>query len=135
MRLNELVDYLDRYLRTADIPDAPQALNGLQMQNSGEVTKIGAAVDASEDAIEKAIERGCDLLIAHHGLFWDGNKPVTGRRYRKLKRLMDGGLAVYGSHIPLDVHPEVGNNAVLARELGIELEGTFGSYQGILLGV
>src|SRR5438477_9238872 len=117
MRLDELVEHLDRYLRVSEIPDAPHALNGLQMQNGGEVTKVAAAVDASEAAIEEAIARGCDLLIVHHGLFWDGNKPVAGRRYRRIKRLIDGGVAVYGSHIPLDVHPDVGNNSVLARAL------------------
>jgi dinuclear metal center YbgI/SA1388 family protein len=135
MRLDEVVAYLDTYLRIGDVPDAPQALNGLQLQNGGEVTKIAAAVDASEAACLEAVKRGCDLLLVHHGLFWDGNKPVTGRRYRKLQTLMEAGVAVYSAHIPLDVHPDVGNNAVLARELGISVEGTFGRYDGIQIGL
>jgi dinuclear metal center YbgI/SA1388 family protein len=135
MKLTDVVAYLDEYLRPAEIPDAPQALNGLQLENGGEVTRIAAAVDASEAAAEAAIARGCDLLLVHHGLFWDGNKPVTGRRYRKLSKLMSAGVAVYSSHIPLDLHAEVGNNIVLARELGIAPEGTFGRYDGVQLGV
>jgi dinuclear metal center YbgI/SA1388 family protein len=135
MRLNEIVAYLDSYLRIGELPDAAQALNGLQLQNSGEVTRVAAAVDGSEAACNEAVARGCDLLLVHHGLFWDGNKPVTGRRYRKLEKLIGSGVAVYSAHIPLDVHPDVGNNAVLARALGIEVEGTFGRYDGIQLGL
>src|ERR1041384_7528065 len=123
MRLDEVVSYLDSYLRIGELPDAPQALNGLQLQNgSGAVTRLAVAVDASEAACREAAARGCDLLLVHHGLFWDGNKPVTGRRYRKLEALRRAGVAVYSAHIPLDVHPDVGNNIVLARELGIEVE-------------
>jgi dinuclear metal center YbgI/SA1388 family protein len=135
MRLDELVSYLDGYLRIAEVPDHAEALNGLQVENGGEVTRVAAAVDASERSIRAAIERGCDLLLVHHGLFWDGNLPVTGRRYRRLGRALAGGLAVYAAHLPLDVHPEVGNNAVLARELGVEVEGRFGEYRGEPLGV
>jgi len=135
MRLDELTAYLDEYLRIREVPDYPNALNGLQVANPGEVTRIAAAVDASEAAIREAARRGCDFLLVHHGLFWDGNRPVTGRRYRRLRLLIEHGIAVYSAHLPLDVHPEVGNNVVLARELGIEIEGTFGSYQGTPLGV
>ncbi|HEX7050900.1 MAG TPA: Nif3-like dinuclear metal center hexameric protein [Longimicrobiales bacterium] len=135
MRLDELVDYLDRYLRIGEVPDSENALNGLEVENAGEVTRIAAAVDASEAAIAAAADRGCDLLLVHHGLFWDGNRPVTGRRYRRLRRLLEAGIAVYAAHIPLDVHPEVGNNVCLARELGVEVEGWFGGYRGIELGV
>ncbi|MGH7457787.1 MAG: Nif3-like dinuclear metal center hexameric protein [Longimicrobiaceae bacterium] len=135
MKLSELSEYLDGYLRVAEVPDYPPALNGLQVENSGRVSRIAAAVDATRRTIDAAAERGADLLLVHHGLFWDGNRPVTGRRYRRLKLAFDAGLAVYASHLPLDVHPEVGNNAVLARELGIEPEGRFGEYQGCPLGV
>ncbi|MBX6364510.1 MAG: Nif3-like dinuclear metal center hexameric protein [Gemmatimonadetes bacterium] len=135
MRLDELVRYLDTYLRVAELPDAPGAMNGLQVENDGEVKRVAAAVDASEAAIVAAAERGCDLLLVHHGLFWAGAQPITGRRYRKLRRLLDEEIAVYGAHIPLDVHPEVGNNAVLARELRVEVRGEFGEYRGIRIGV
>jgi len=135
MRLDDLVTYLDEYLRVREVPDSRLALNGLQVENAGEVTRVAAAVDASEAAIREAVGRGCDLLLVHHGLFWDGHQPLTGRRYRKVKRLMDAGVAVYSAHIPLDLHPEVGNNVVLARELGIRIEGRFGDYEGVELGV
>jgi dinuclear metal center YbgI/SA1388 family protein len=127
--------YLDEFLHIHEMPDSAGALNGLQVTNEGQISRVAAAVDASERAIEEAGRSGCDLLLVHHGLFWDGNQPVVGRRYRKLKRLLDGGIAVYAAHIPLDAHPEVGNNAVLARELGIALEGTFGDYRGVKIGV
>ncbi len=133
--LRELVAYLDAYLRVGEVPDSPGALNGLQVESAGSVTRLGAAVDASEATIRKAIELGCDLLLVHHGLFWSGNRPVTGRRYRRLKALLDADVAVYGAHLPLDVHAEVGNNAVLARELGVDVEGRFGEEYGIELGV
>jgi dinuclear metal center YbgI/SA1388 family protein len=135
MRLAEVAAYLDEYLRVDEVPDYPAALNGVQVENSGEVTRVAAAVDATMATIEAATSAGADLLLVHHGLFWDGNQPVAGRRYRRLKALLDGDIAVYGAHIPLDVHPEVGNNAVLARELGIEVEGRFGEYKGHPLGV
>jgi dinuclear metal center YbgI/SA1388 family protein len=91
-------------------------------------------VDASEVAIERARGLECDVLIVHHGLFWDGLAPLTGRRYRKVSALVESGIGLYGSHIPLDVHPEVGNSAVLARALGIEVTGTFGAYRGVEIG-
>jgi dinuclear metal center YbgI/SA1388 family protein len=91
-------------------------------------------VDASERAIARAAERGCELLLVHHGLFWDGNQPVTGRRYRKLRRLLDADMAVYSAHLPLDVHPECGNNVLLARALSIDPQGWFGDYRGVAVG-
>ena len=132
--LSEVVGYMDEYLRVADVPDYEGAHNGLQVENSGTVNRVGAAVDASERTVLEAVRRGCDLLLVHHGLFWDGRAKVTGRRYRKLQPLLSADVAVYSSHLPLDVHEEVGNCAVLARELGIELEGRFGSYRGADLG-
>ena len=131
----ELAGYLDAYLRVAEVPDAAGALNGLQVENGGMVRRIAAAVDASERAIGETVRRGCDLLLVHHGLFWDGDVPVRGRRYRKLRSLIAADVAVYAAHIPLDVHPVVGNNVVLAKELGLRVEGTFGQYHGIDLGV
>lgn len=135
MRLPELVEYLDRYLRVTEVPDYPGALNGLQVDGARDVARIGVAVDASEASIRAAVDGGCDLLLVHHGVFWDGNQPVTGRRYRRLRPLLQHDVALYAAHLPLDLHPEVGNNVVLARELGIELRGTFGAYQGVDIGV
>jgi dinuclear metal center YbgI/SA1388 family protein len=135
LRLHEVVTYLDGYLRHDEVPDDGNALNGLQVENAGTVSRLAVAVDASARTVRAAVDRGCDFLIVHHGLFWDGNQPVTGRRYRKLQPLLESGLAVYASHLPLDVHPEVGNSPVLARALGIEPEGTFGVYKGVEIGV
>lgn len=135
MRLNELTGYLDGYLRVAEVPDYPTALNGLQVTNSGEVARVAVAVDAVQATIERAVAEGAQLLLVHHGLFWDGSQPVTGRRYRRLRALLSADLAVYSAHLPLDVHPEVGNNAVLARALGVEIEGSLGEYRGHAIGV
>jgi dinuclear metal center YbgI/SA1388 family protein len=132
--LSEMVEYLDAYLRIGDVPDAPGALNGLQVENGGRVSRVAAAVDASAGTIDEAVRRGADLLLVHHGLFWGGREPVTGRQYRRLRPLLEHGIAVYSAHLPLDVHPEVGNNAVLALELGIDLVGRFGSRDGLELG-
>jgi len=134
--LDEVVTFLNGYLRIADIPDQDTALNGLQVENTGAVTHLVAAVDASQRTIDRLVAespRGT-LLLVHHGLFWDGNQAVRGRRYRRLKALLDHDVAVYGAHIPLDVHPEVGNNAVLARDLGILDPVPFDSYRGIPFG-
>lgn len=131
----ELVRYLDEYLDVANTPDYPGALNGLQVESEGPLERVAVAVDATAASIGAAREWGADMLLVHHGLFWDGNRPVTGRRYRRLKALLESGMALYASHLPLDVHPEVGNNAVLARQLGIEARGRFGSYEGLDLGV
>lgn len=138
--LQAVVAYLDEYLRVADTPDEPTALNGLQVENSGVVGLIIAAVDASQAAIDRVASLAADLeapplLLVHHGLYWDGNRPVTGRRYRRLAALLAHDIAVYSAHIPLDVHPEVGNNAVLARELGLVETTAFDSYKGVPLGV
>jgi len=135
MRQEDVVEYLDKYLRIADVPDSDRAFNGLQVEGGrSDIRRVALAVDASERAIEAAVALSSDLLIVHHGLFWNGAAPVRGRMYRKMRRLLESGLAVYGAHIPLDVHPEVGNSVVLARTLGIEIEGTFGSYRGIEIG-
>jgi dinuclear metal center YbgI/SA1388 family protein len=135
MNLSDLVPYLDDVLRIRDITDYPGALNGLQVENSGAVTKVAAAVDATAETIRKAAMAGCNLLLVHHGLFWDGSVPVTARRYRRLRLLMDNDMAVYSAHLPLDVHPELGNNALLARALGVETDGHFGIYSGHPVGV
>lgn len=112
--------YLDRELKTASISDYPGAINGLQLANDGQIGRIVAAVDASLPVIEAAAQGGPGLLIVHHGMFWQGVQPVTGAFYQKLKIAMDAGLAIYSSHLPLDVHPELGNNILLARAIGLQ---------------
>jgi dinuclear metal center YbgI/SA1388 family protein len=91
-------------------------------------------VDASEAAIEEAVRRQGDLLIVHHGIFWEGVKALTGRRYRRIARLIQGRLGLYSVHLPLDSHPEVGNCALLARRLGVDIRGPFGTSLGVPIG-
>ena len=117
--LHELVEFLDRELMVSEIADYPGAMNGLQLANEGRVDRVVAAVDASLPVIEAVAAGGPGLLIVHHGMFWQGAQPVTGAFYRKLRVAMEAGLAIYSSHLPLDVHPDWGNNALLAGALGV----------------
>lgn len=133
--LEELVGFLDRELRIGSIPDYAGAVNGLQLTNAGEVGRIVAAVDASLPVIQAAAEGGPGLLIVHHGMFWQGVQPLTGAFYRKLKIAMDAGLAIYSSHLPLDVHPQFGNNALLARAIGMTEAEPFLDHKGLPVGL
>lgn len=134
--LGDIVAYLDAYLRIAEVQDDANALNGLQLENGGRVARIVAAVDGSQQTIERAAgAAGPVLLLVHHGLFWDGNRPVTGRRYRRLRPALGADLAIYSAHIPLDLHPDVGNNSVLATRLGLTDRTWWGNYKGAAIGV
>src|SRR5256885_6299975 len=82
--LARVVSYLDRYLRTSDVPDAPNALNGLQLANGGTISRVTAAVDLCDATVQMAAQQGADLLLVHHGLFWGGLQPLTGRAYRRV---------------------------------------------------
>jgi dinuclear metal center YbgI/SA1388 family protein len=136
VRLDTLVAYLNDYLRVAEeVADAPEALNGLQVANSGEVTRLAAAVDVCEATVRLAAEQRADCLLVHHGLFWGGVRPLVGPAYRRVAALIRGNIALYSAHLPLDRHPDVGNNHVLARLLGITIRGEFGSYHGAPVGV
>src|SRR5437660_496878 len=135
MQLGELVTYLDAYLRVGEVPDAPHALNGLQVAKTGDVNRVAAAVDLCEATVRMAVAQESDLLLVHHGLFWGGLKPLTGPAYRRVAGLMQNNIALYSAHLPLDMHPEVGNNAVLARQLGVTLRGGFGMEYGVSIGV
>ncbi|MBI2515317.1 MAG: Nif3-like dinuclear metal center hexameric protein [Opitutae bacterium] len=123
--LQHLVDYCDKRTRRSAFQDYPGALNGLQVANDGRVTKIGAAVDAGLVPFAQAVECGVDFLIVHHGLFWGGAQPITGPAYERHAALIRGNCAVYSSHLPLDAHAELGNNALLARQLGLKPKGRF----------
>jgi dinuclear metal center YbgI/SA1388 family protein len=118
--LFKVTSYLDRYLKIKAVADWTNALNGLQLASGGKVRKIGAAVDACEEVVREAVEARVDFLIVHHGLFWCGVQPFTGAHYRKIKQAMENGLAIYSSHLPLDVHPVVGNNVLLCKALGFK---------------
>ena len=117
--LSAIVAHCDKMLRTPDIGDFDGAVNGLQVENSGEVTRITATVDASLATIKLAIAAKADLLIVHHGLFWSPRQPWTGKSRELLQLLIENNLAVYSSHLPLDFHPKLGNNAILCAKLGL----------------
>lgn len=118
-KLSDLVAYCDKRTRVSFFDDAPGARNGLQFANRGTVKKIGAAVDAGVIPFQRAVAAGIDFLIVHHGMFWDMPRPLTGPAYDRVATLVEGNCAVYSSHLPLDSHPQIGNNALLARQLGL----------------
>jgi len=117
--LAAIVRYCDRELDTAGREDYDRAFNGLQLENRGWVTRIAATVDASLATVRLAAAARADLLIVHHGLFWGVTQPWTGRRYDLIHELLAHDLAVYSSHLPLDAHPRLGNNAQLCAALGL----------------
>lgn len=135
MTTAEIAKYLDELLSTSSVPDYPNALNGLQLDNSGRVTSVAAAVDYSLDTVRKAAELKSDLLILHHGMFWSGLRPFVGAQRAKLDILLRNDIAVYSSHIPLDLHATFGNNVLLSQELGLTPLDGFASFKGILIGV
>ncbi len=134
-QLNTLVRFCDHLLRTSEIQDWDGAVNGLQVENRGEVTRIAAAVDASWVTVRRAIEEGADLLLVHHGLFWSPSHPWTGRRLELIRALVAGNLAVYSSHLPLDLHPQLGNNIRLSRALGLHGGQPFFFQKGRFIGL
>lgn len=137
-QMNNSVDlsaYTDELLATGNTPDYPNAVNGLQLENGSPIRGIAAAVDFSTRSIQGAIEKGANFLIVHHGMFWGGMGPLSGPSYRTLRMLMENDIAVYSSHLPLDRHPALGNNALLAGELGLAPSGSFARFQDIFIGV
>ena len=119
--LSNIIAYTDRFLRIQEVGDWDNALNGLQIENSGRVTRIGAAVDVSTRVLTEAGRKNVDFLIVHHGLFWPGLQPVTCSLRRQLRIAFEADMALYSAHLPLDVHPKVGNNAQLVAALGFSL--------------
>lgn len=132
--LDSVVTYLDQLLETSITPDYPNALNGLQLSNKGFVTKVAGAVDFSTKAIDAAIRAKADLLIVHHGMFWAGLKPLAGNTYRQIRCLLDADVAVYSSHLPLDRHPRLGNNVLLAHQLGLTPSRPFARFNEFFVG-
>jgi dinuclear metal center YbgI/SA1388 family protein len=118
--LSRIVEFCDRTFSPQTFHDYDGAMNGLQIENSGIVTKIAATVDASIATVRMAVEAGVDLLIVHHGLFWSPTVPWTGRRYELLDLLISNNVAVYSMHLPLDAHRKFGNNALLCAALGFK---------------
>jgi dinuclear metal center YbgI/SA1388 family protein len=133
--LTDVIGFLDAELRRAEIPDYPGAMNGLQLANRGEVRHVAGAVDYSTRVVTEAVQAKVDLLILHHGMYWTEVTPIIGTSFERLSALMANDVAVYGSHLPLDLHPRFGNNPLLARELGLTPSGGFAMMRGVAIGV
>lgn len=133
--LSEIAQYLDDLLRIAEIPDYSNAVNGVQVDSDDDIARIAAAVDARERTIRAAVAAGANLLLVHHGLFWGGVRPLRGPALRRVDALITGRLALYSAHLPLDAHPTLGNNALLARELRLTPTFGFARHQTIDIGV
>ena len=133
--LPAIAEHLDTLLRTSAIADYANAVNGVQVAHRGPVTRVAASVDVSHRVIEQAVAIEANLLIVHHGMFWSGLQPLRGTHYERVRRLLDHDIAVYSSHLPLDAHPDVGNNVLLARELGLVPSDGFAEHQGTRIGV
>jgi dinuclear metal center YbgI/SA1388 family protein len=135
MKTKTLDDFFRSFLDIGGFESLDVSLNGLQIDNDGaEVSKIAFAVDANLETITRAAAVGAGLLFVHHGLFWGTPLRIVGALRSRIKALFDHNLALYAVHLPLDCHPEQGNNAVLARLLGIESPAPFGLYHGRKIG-
>jgi dinuclear metal center YbgI/SA1388 family protein len=110
-------------------------VNGLQLENRGEVRALAAAVDFSRAAVDGAVAAGANLLLVHHGMFWGGTQAIRGPNYQRLRDLITHDIAVYASHLPLDRHPTIGNNVLLARALDLVPSGEFARYKTVAIGV
>jgi dinuclear metal center YbgI/SA1388 family protein len=133
MNRDMLVAYLDDYLGcrgSADYSD-----NGLQVEGSADITRLAFAVDTCQETITGAVAAGAQMLIVHHGLFWGKVLMIVGPHHRRVQALLDAGCSLYAAHLPLDRHPEVGNNAQLARLLGLTVTGGLGEAFGLPVGV
>ena len=133
--LSDISDFIDALLDIKNVADWPNALNGLQLANRGRVSKIAAAVDAGEPTVREAAAEGIDLLLVHHGLFWPGLQPLTGAHFRKIAGAIRSDLAIYSAHLPLDIHPTLGNNALLAKALNLTNPQPFFFEKGRFIGL
>ena len=131
--LKKIVGFLDTYLKIDDIQDS--SWNGLQFEGDPKVEKIAFAVDASAESFEKAVEENAGLLIVHHGHFWQSHNPsISGWSKDRIDVLYKNGLSLYASHLPLDRHKEVGNNAELLKLLGAPIKEEFLFHKGKNIG-
>lgn len=132
--LKKVVKFLDSTLNNNYFKDF--AINGLQVDSQNqEINKIAVAVDAGESVIEKAIIENVDLLVVHHGIFWGTEQTITGSFGRKISKLIKAGCSLYASHLPLDAHPEYGNNAVMAKILNLADQKGFAKIEDQNIGI
>lgn len=130
---NELVSYLNDFLNVDKIEDS--SYNGLQVEGKEEIQKIAFAVDAGIEVFEKAKAINADMLIVHHGLFWEGTDPrFVGMNKKRVEILTSANINFYGVHLPLDMHDEVGNNVQIINIVGAKLSGRFLDYHNSFIG-
>lgn len=128
----EITKFLDVYLNAAQIPDASR--NGLQVQGYDRVSKIAFGVSASLELFRKAKIAGADMIVVHHGLLWGKEEPLTGLFRDRVAFLLQHNLTLLGYHLPLDMHPVSGHNALLTKALGAQAVQPFGNYHGLDIG-
>jgi dinuclear metal center YbgI/SA1388 family protein len=134
-RIEDIAEYLSAYLHIREIPDYPNALNGLQLTHRGPVRRLAAAVDTSLQTIDGTIASGANALLVHHGMFWSGLQRLDGHHYERLHRLISNDVAIYSAHLPLDAHETHGNSRLLASILGLTVGAGFAAHRGIYCGV
>jgi len=138
MTLTEFNDYLNQFLKKENFPSDP-SLNGIQIQNSEpdckQIKKVAFAVDACEESARIAAEKGADVLVVHHGLFWGGCQTITGSFYKRIATFIKNDLALVAYHLPLDANNPYGNNYGIAGKLGMKNLEDFGSWRGMVIGV
>ena len=123
-QLKEIVQYLDQTIDSKGFDD--NSLNGLQIESGqNEILRVAYAVDAGLSVLDEAISRKCQLLIVHHGIFWGSCQKIEGILGKKIRTLIEGGCSLYVSHLPLDWHPELGNNACIIKKLDAQIEKGF----------
>lgn len=133
MLLQELCEFCDRYLQADDFAD--YCPNGLQVEANPVVERLVCGVTASQALIEAAIEQRADAILVHHGYFWKGEaQPITGIKSRRIGSLMRNNINLLAYHLPLDAHPEVGNNVRLAAVMGWQVGASFGEQNLVLEG-
>ena len=135
MKLKELDSYFRSFLAIDDLSRTDISVNGVQVENCADITCIAFAVDACMETFRRTKEAGAQMLFVHHGILWGHEGSITGSYYRRLKFLLENNIALYAAHLPLDIHPELGNNAALAKEAGLSDLEPFGEFRGIKVGV
>lgn len=134
-KLSDVVKFMDKFCGKDLVKDFSPAHNGLQFENSGKVAKIATAVDAGIAEIREAKKMGANMLLAHHGMYWDAPIPAVASNYEKIKTLVESDIAVYAMHLPLDAHNEIGNNVLIARALSLKIVGRCFEHEGTSIGV
>ena len=134
MKLNELDSYFRGFLEIDALDHTDISLNGVQVENTADITCIAFAVDACMETFRRAKEAGAQMVFVHHGIFWGHEQAVTGSHYKRIKFLLDNNIALYAAHLPLDMHPDLGNNAALAKAAGLTDLKPFGEFRGVKVG-